>query len=167
MKKAAQKPETNSASRSMPKSLSWVVERDALRKCADRKSRAILAIFHARRCAKTVEFFVPPQIAKLNGLTPGDLNWALDRLEGLLVKALGKKKGEWRIIQLLPEFEAAAVDSSSRGRKNGSGSQFSSDEEKVTLDEEGAFRCAISAGEAMDSEVAKVLSEIASHRRPC
>jgi hypothetical protein len=90
---------------SAPKSPSWVVERDALRLFGDRKSRAILAIYHARRSAKKSEFFVHPDIAKLNGLSPSDLNWALGELEGKLVETVKSKQGRYRTLRLLSQFE--------------------------------------------------------------
>jgi hypothetical protein len=104
-------PTGKRASRSTPKSPSWIVERDAIRLFGDRKTRAILAIYHARRSAKKAEFFVHPDIAKVNGLSPSQLNWALGELEGVLIETLDSKKGRYRTIRLLPQFDDAVADS--------------------------------------------------------
>jgi hypothetical protein len=102
-------PSGKHRSRSAPQSPSWIVERDALRLFGDRRSRAILAIYHARRSANRQEFFVHPDIAGVNGLSPADLNWALDKLEGVLIETLMSKSGKYRLLQLLPQYEEAIV----------------------------------------------------------
>lgn len=96
---------TNSSKTTSPRSPSWVAERDALRELGDRKTRTILAVYLARRSARRLHFFVHPDLAKLYGLSPSDLNWALDRLEGELVETLGSKKGRYRKLRLIPDFE--------------------------------------------------------------
>ncbi len=85
--------------------ISWVTERDALRTLGDRKARAMLAVFTARRSARNEVFFVPPQIADLYGLKPRDLCWALNALEGALLTTIGAAKGKFRMIRLLPKWE--------------------------------------------------------------
>lgn len=98
-------PPGKQPSHSAPKPFSWIAERDALRLFGDRKTRAILAIYHARRSAKRQEFFVHPDIASLNGLKPADLNWALDKLEGVLIETITSKSGKYRLLRLLPQYE--------------------------------------------------------------
>lgn len=105
-------------SRSTSKSPSWIAERDALHLFSDRKARAILAIYHARRSARKTEFFVHPDITKRWSLTPTDLNWALDRLEGKLVETIGSKKGRYRMLRLLPQFEEASSSYASRPERS-------------------------------------------------
>ncbi len=109
MKKTSQ---NGAPSRLAPKSQSWVVERDAIRDFGDRKTRAILAIYHAQRSAKRQEFFVHPDIARVNGLSPADLNWALDKLEGVLIETLTSKSGKYRLLRILPQYEQAAGEPS-------------------------------------------------------
>lgn len=127
-------------SRSAPKSPSWIAERDALRLFADRKTRAILATYHARRSAKRQEFFVHPHIANLYGLKPADLNWALDKLEGVLLETTKSRKGGYRMLKLLPQFEEAvgkpASDGPQAGRVSVLGAQ---DEERVIIDTEAVL----------------------------
>jgi len=81
-------------------------ERDALREFADRKTRAILAIFTSRRSSGKKEFFVPPHIAELYRLTPRDLAWAYEKLEGLCINTVNSKMGKFRIVRLTDEWEA-------------------------------------------------------------
>ena len=122
------------SSLSAPRSPSWVVERDAIRLFGDRKTRAILAIYQARRSAKKSEFFVHPNIARDNKLRPSDLNWALDHLEGKLMETLDSKNGRFRIIRLLPQFEESAASTAS-GNKLPYSLLFP-DEEPVEIDHE-------------------------------
>lgn len=117
-----------------PKSPSWIVERDAIRFLGERKTRAILAIFHARRSARKAEFFVHPDIAKRWGLSPADLNWALDRLDGKLMETLDSKNGRFRIIRLLPQFEESAASTASGNKRPDS--LLPPDEEPVEIDHE-------------------------------
>ena len=114
-----------------PSPPSWIVERDAIRHFGDRKTRAILAIYHARRSARKAEFFVHPDIAKRWGLSPADLNWAIDRLDGKLMETLDSKNGRFRIIRLLPQFE----ESTASGNKRPD-SLLSPDEEPLEIDHE-------------------------------
>ena len=104
-------PTGKRASRLAPKHPSWIVERDAIRLFGDRKTRAILAIYHARRSARKTEFFIHPDIANVNLLSPSQLNWALNELEGVMIETLDSKKGRYRTIRLLPQFEDAAAES--------------------------------------------------------
>lgn len=135
-------------SRSATKSPSWIAERDALRLFGDRKTRAILALFHARRSARAEEFFVPPHIAKLNNLSPGDLNWALDKLEGKLVVTRGSKRGKWRMLRLLPELEEAFTKPAPQeARRDGGAGKLSSDEERVVFDKADILRRAASSND--------------------
>lgn len=83
---------------------SWVTERDALVAFGDRKARAILAVFMARRSAKRNEFFVARSIAERFGLGVRDLNWALDKLEGELVETVESRKGRFRVIRLTVDW---------------------------------------------------------------
>lgn len=119
---------------SSPKSPSWIVEREAIRLFGDRKTRAILAIYHARRSARKAEFFVHPDIAKRWDLSPPDLNWALDRLDGKLVETLDSKNGRFRIIRLLPQFEEATASTGSGSKRPDS--LLFPDEEPVEIDHE-------------------------------
>lgn len=120
-------------SRSAPKSPSWIAERDALRLFGDRKSRAILAIYHARRSAKKTEFFVHPDITKRWNLSPTDLNWAVDKLEGKLVVTIGSKKGRYRMLRLLPQFEETASSTGSHPERS-STSPVPLGEERIEID---------------------------------
>lgn len=165
MKKGGNKGGTSKASPPTPKSPSWVVEWEAIRQFSDRISRAIIAIFHARRCAQTAEFFVSPQIARLNRLSPTDLNWALDKLEGKVVEALRKKNGKWRVIRLLPQFEQArmAIPGATHPSQEATGAlQPDEDEERVVCDQEDVIRHAVSLEREIPSEIVHVLNEIAS-----
>jgi hypothetical protein len=71
----------------------------------DRRSRTILAIMAARRSSGREVFFVPPQIANLYGLTPRDLCWALDDLEGRVTVTVGSKQGKFRQVRLADRWE--------------------------------------------------------------
>lgn len=93
----------SSARKSTP--ISWIVERDALLQFGDRRTRAILAIFASRRGAGKPVFFVPPHIAEYFRLTPRDLFWAHSELEGKLLETIGSKRGKFRRVRLLPEWE--------------------------------------------------------------
>ena len=132
-------PTDKHPSRSASKSLSWIVERDALRLFGDRRSRAILAIYHARRSAKRQEFFVHPDIARVNGLSPADLNWALDRLEGVLIVTTESRKGGYRLLKLLPQFEEVAGKPASDDPQTGRVSLPTPDEEQVIIDTEAVL----------------------------
>jgi hypothetical protein len=92
-------------------SISWIVERDILSELGDRRTRAILAILMARRCAGVRDFFVPPQIAARFSLSPRDLSWALRSLDGQLVETVGATKGKFRRLRLLPAWEERAAAS--------------------------------------------------------
>jgi hypothetical protein len=59
----------------------------------------------ARRSSGREVFFVPPQIANLYGLTPRDLCWALDDLEGRVTVTVGSKHGRFRMIRLANTWE--------------------------------------------------------------
>lgn len=85
--------------------VSWITERNVLREVGDRRTRAVLAIFHARRSARKETFFVPPQIAAIYRLKPADLCWALDALDGVVVETVGTTKGKFRTVRLLPRWE--------------------------------------------------------------
>jgi hypothetical protein len=91
------------------RSISWVMERDLLCQFGDRRTRAVLAIMMARRCARTPEFFIPPQIAERFGLSARDLCWALNDLEGKLLKTITSTKGKFRKVRLLLEAEERAA----------------------------------------------------------
>lgn len=93
-------------------SISWIVERDILSELGDRRTRAILAILMARRCAGVPVFFVPPHIAARFSLSPQDLSWALRSLDGQLVQTVRSTKGKFRHLRLLPEWEERAVATS-------------------------------------------------------
>ena len=93
-------------------SISWIVERDILSELGDRRTRAILAIVMARRCAGLPVFFVPPHIATRFLLSPHDLSWALRSLDGQLVETVGSTKGKFRRLRLLPEWEKRATATS-------------------------------------------------------
>jgi len=101
-------------------------ERIALERFGDRITRAVIAVFHARRSAKQEEFFVAPQIAEMHGLNPKDLNWALGRLEGRLIETLEARRGRFRRIRLNPEFEHSAT--------SGELSGGTPDVERITID---------------------------------
>ncbi len=163
MKGRGEKNGTSKASHPSAKSPSLAVEREAIRQFGDRRSRAILAVFHARRCAQQTEFFVSPQIARLNRLSPTDLNWALDKLEGEVVETLEKKNGKWRVLRLLPEFEQAET-APSRAPHPGldATADLQPDEERVVYDQEHGIRQAASLDGEMPPEVLDVLNEIAS-----
>lgn len=88
-----------------PTTVSWITERNILREFGDRRTRAILAILTARRSSGSLEFFVPPHIAGLFNLTPKDLSWALQDLEGKLVNTRSSIKGKFRKVCLLPAWE--------------------------------------------------------------
>ena len=88
-----------------PTTISWITERDILRELGDRRTRAVLAIVTARRSSGCLEFFVPPHIADLFKLTPKDLSWALQDLEGKLVNTRNSIKGKFRKVCLLPVWE--------------------------------------------------------------
>jgi hypothetical protein len=126
-------PTRELASRSASKSPSWIAERDALLLFGDRKTRAIIAIYHALRSAKKAEFFVHPDIAKRWSLSPADLNWALDRLEGKLVETVGSTKGRYRMMRLVTQFEETASSSGSHPEKS-SPSPVTLGEERVEID---------------------------------
>ncbi len=98
-----------SHSQSVPPTISWITERDILREFGDRRTRAVLAILTARRSSGCPEFFVPPHIAALFYLTPKDLSWALQDLEGKLVNTRSSIKGKFRKVCLLPEWENRVV----------------------------------------------------------
>ena len=103
---------------------SWLPERDMLSKFGDRRSRAILAILAARRSSGRKEFFVPPQIAELFHITPRDLCWALDDLEGKVTETLGSIQGKFRKVRLLDEWEEqlnSTVGQTEQARKFKSG----------------------------------------------
>jgi hypothetical protein len=121
-------------SRSATKSPSWITERDAIRLFGDRKSCAILAIYHARRSARAEEFFVHPHIAKLWGLSAADLNWALDKLDGKLVETIHSKSGRYRTLRLLPQFEDTDSKASDSYPKKLPSTLVAPDEERVEID---------------------------------
>ena len=151
------------SSHPVPKSPSLVAEWDALRLFGDRTSRVILAIFHARRCAQTEEFFVAPHIAKFNNLSPKDLNWALDRLERKLVVTRSSKKGKWRMIRLLPQFEEAVRTTAIQGTwAQEAADDLQANEERVTYDREYILGEAASSNNEMSPAVIKTLRQIAS-----
>ena len=91
-----------------PATVSWITERDILRKFGDRRTRAILAVLTARRSSGCLNFFIPPHIAALFNLTPKDLCWALKDLEGKLIATRSSCKGKFRKVCLLPEWEGRA-----------------------------------------------------------
>ena len=101
-------------------------ERIALERFGCRITRTVIAVFHARRSAKQKEFFVAPQIAEYHELNPKDLNWALGRLEGQLIETLEARRGRFRRIRLMPEFEYSATGDELADE--------TTDEEKVTID---------------------------------
>jgi len=145
------------------KSLSWIAERRALREFGDRRTRAILAIFVARRSAKRREFFVHPSIAQLHGLNPSDLNWALDKLEGDMVETLESRNGRFRTIRLMARFEEIERECATRNRGRGRICRRSNpDEERVTFDKGDLLERLSSAPRETETEVLKTLREIAS-----
>ncbi|MDB4759250.1 hypothetical protein OAF99_02805 [Akkermansiaceae bacterium] len=85
-------------------------EHAALEQWGDRKTRTILAVFHARRLAKSLEFFVSPKVAEFHNLKPKDLNWGLERLEGKLTITVEQRKGRFRRLRLLPCYEASTTN---------------------------------------------------------
>lgn len=119
MKSSTPSPKGNPRPRPQPESPSWVAERVALREYGDRKTRAILAVFLARRSAHKEIFFVAPSIAQLHNLSASDLNWALDRLEGDVLETRESRRGKFRTIRLLPRFEeeVVVVEGIRRGRR--------------------------------------------------
>jgi len=152
-----------SPSWSAPKSPSWIVERDSLRLWGDRKARAILAIFHARRCARKEEFFVHPDIAKRNGLTPSDLNWALNKLEGKLLETVKSQNGMYRVIRLLPQFEAVEDGPGEQSRQSGPRASYAvPEEERVQFSDEDILARVHSGKAGYLPEVVAVLQELAA-----
>ena len=154
-------------SRSAPKSPSWIAERDALRLLGDRRSRAILAIYHARRSAKRQEFFIHPDIAKVNGLKPADLNWALDRLEGVLIVTSKSRKGGYRLLKLLPQFEEVVGKPASTSPQTGRVSTtVAPDGEQVMVDTEAVLaRAAGLRTETAHHQVSQEVLDVMSYLR--
>ena len=94
-----------------------VVERDLIRKFGDRRTRAVLAVVTARRSAGTPEFFVAPGIVALYRLSPRDLNWALDDLEGVLTVTDNAVKGRYRRLHLVPAWEERLATAPTKPRE--------------------------------------------------
>ncbi|MDQ8191574.1 hypothetical protein [Roseibacillus persicicus] len=163
MKKGNQRRSAAKASHPAPKSPSWAVEREAIRLYSDRVSRAILAVYHARRTAQSEEFFVAPQIAKLNRLSPADLNWALDKLEGKVMTTVSSKKGRWRTIRLLPHLEKGVMAPGKQSH-HGEGMEgaLQPDEERLSYDKETVLNLAFSSDGETSAEVLEALNIIAA-----
>ena len=83
----------------------WEIEREALALLGDEKSRAILAIFHARRESQTCIFHVPLLTAGYYGFDSTQFNRALRRLEGSFIEIVEAIRGAPRDIRLLPRWE--------------------------------------------------------------
>lgn len=147
----------------MPENPTLKAEREALRTAGDRKTRAITAVFHARRSARATEFFVPPHIARLHGLSPSDLNWALDRLERVVVETVEKRQGKWRILRLLPQYEDAqeVTHTSSRRADN-----LDPGEERVIFSKDSlrAVTASLTSEPSPDPEVITALRDIAAQK---
>lgn len=139
---------------SQRRSGSWVVERDALTQYGDRKTRAILAVFTARRSSKKKEFFVSPHIARHFNLSARDLYWALDKLEGELVRTLDSKTGKFRLLSLMPEWELLE----GMKPKVATGSGHAEDGELLVVDKERELK---QLPISIDDEVAATLCELA------
>lgn len=137
---------------------SWITERDALREFADRKTRAILAIFTSRRSSGKKEFFVPPHIAELYRLTPRDLAWAYEKLEGLFINTVNSKMGKFRIVRLTDEWEARESQKTKVSKQVVSNKD--SDEERVTIDRETIKLAALQSSHAMDPGVEDTLRQL-------
>ena len=84
------------------------------------------------------EFFVHPDIAKVNGLSPGQLNWALDRLQGSLIETVESKSGQYRTIRLLPQYENAIAESKDCAAAK-SLPPTTPDEERIIIDTEAVL----------------------------
>ena len=149
---------TSQKSKRKPSSGSWVVERDALKEFGDRKARAILAIFTARRSSGKKEFFVPPHIAELYHLTPRDLNWAFKKLEGQITDTSGSRKGKFRHVRLTPEWEDRETGGGDMANRQASSD--GSDEELVVIDKDVVTRGATMLPVDIDRDVAATLREI-------
>jgi hypothetical protein len=150
----------------LSKSPSWVTERDVLREFGDRKTRAILAIFLARRSAKNQEFFVHPSIAALHGLNSSDLNWTLDKLEGAVVETLESRNGKYRMLRLLPRFEEMETECATRDLGRGRRFRKAAPAEEMVIFDKNALleRLSVSPCEPA-AEVLLTLREIASEPR--
>lgn len=143
------------------KSGSWVVERDALVEYGDRKTRAVLAIFTARRSAKKEEFFVSPHIARHFKLSTRDLNWALDKLEGCLVRTSDSRSGKFRSLKLMPEWEAREQGKS----KAAPGSSHAEDGELLVVDKEKIMKQLERLPATTDEETTATLCKIAKEAK--
>lgn len=165
MKKGTLRNSAGYASHQSPKSPSWIIEREAMRLFSDRLSRTILAVYHARRSAQSEEFFVPPQIAKLNRLTPTDLNWALDKLEGKLLSTVNRKKGKWRKVRLLPEFEKEVTSSDkTRHCNRGVEGVLLPDEERLSYDKDRILELAFDPQRKTSDEIVEALTGIVGQK---
>lgn len=160
-------PTNTLRSRKVAPSPSLDAERTALRLFGDRTTRAILAVFHARRCAQGKEFFVPPHIAKLNGLSPSDLSWALGKLEGKLVVTQYSEKGKWRMLRLVPEFEEDFAQGTIQDNRRHVGTgKVRPDEERVVFDKADILRRAASLRDEMPFEFLQSLKRVSPQPGP-
>lgn len=120
---------------------------------------------HSRRCACNEEFFVGPQIAKLNDLSPSDLNWALDRLEGQVVTTQSRLRGKFRRLRLLPHFESKVMECSGRNAASPSAiPKGHPDEERVYVDTDEVLARAGAAKCEPSDEILETLRELASEQ---
>lgn len=153
-------PPIKKDSKQLKPSGSWVVERDALKEYGDRKSRAILAIFTARRSSGKKEFFVSPHIADLYNLTPRDLNWALNKLDGIFINTIESKPGKFRLICLTPEWEAREANKA-KARQNHP-TNMNNGEELVIIDKADTLKNAATYIAACDDDTHAILRAIAT-----